>query len=211
MKDSEGVVLPGALGRKYLGAPKEWGWFWVFPSHTLSTDPSAGIVRRHHIHVSVIQKAVKSAAVKARIHKPVSVHVLRHSFATHLLEAGHDIRKLQVLLGHASVATTQIYTHLTTARMKEVYDHAHPRGLGQQITEHLQPLCYQLGSKYIYSSQVATWSREARSKTKLHRIVPDYENYRYGRCCRLGSRRRRDTCGNYRGYRTADQVSGQQR
>jgi integron integrase len=107
-----GVWLPDALERKYPNAGREFGWFWVFPSHTLSTDPQVGVVRRHHISDSVIQKAVKLAAAKAGILKPVSVHTLRHSFATHLLLNGVDIRQIQEYLGHAHVETTMIYTHV---------------------------------------------------------------------------------------------------
>jgi len=107
-----GVWLPDALERKYPNAGCEFGWFWVFPSHNLSTDPRAGVVRRHHISDSVIQKAVKLAAAKAGILKPVSVHTLRHSFATHLLLNGVDIRQIQEYLGHAHVETTMIYTHV---------------------------------------------------------------------------------------------------
>lgn len=107
-----GVWMPDALDRKYPSAGKELAWFWVFPSRTLSTDPRAGVVRRHHLSESVVQKAVKAAAQKARIHKPVSVHTLRHSFATHLLLNGVDIRQIQEYLGHANVETTMIYTHV---------------------------------------------------------------------------------------------------
>ncbi len=107
-----GVWTPDALDRKYPNAGRELGWFWVFPSETLSTDPRAGVVRRHHLSDSVIQKAVKAAAVKANIHKPVSVHTLRHCFATHLLLNGVDIRQIQEYLGHANVETNMIYTHV---------------------------------------------------------------------------------------------------
>lgn len=129
-----GVWLPDALDRKYPNAGRELGWFWVFPSHTLSTDPRAGVVRRHHISDSVIQKAVRAAAQKARIHKPVSVHTLRHSFATHLLLNGVDIRQIQEYLGHANVETTMIYTHVvkefrTPARSP--LDIIHARTLGK--------------------------------------------------------------------------------
>ena len=99
-----------ALAR--LHRASELAWFWVFPSRTLSTDPRVGVVRRHHMSDSVIQKAVKDASQKARIHKAVSVHTLRHSFATHLLLNGVDIRQIQEYLGHANVETTMVYTHV---------------------------------------------------------------------------------------------------
>ncbi|MFK5921538.1 MAG: integron integrase, partial [Verrucomicrobiota bacterium] len=112
----EGVWMPGALERKYPGASKEWAWFWVFPSRVLALDPRAKVVRRHHTGESAVQKAVKTLAVKASIHKRVSCHVLRHSFATHLLDQGRDIRTVQELLGHANVKTTEIYTHVMNRR-----------------------------------------------------------------------------------------------
>ncbi len=106
------VLLPNALARKYPNASREWRWQWVFPSARLSVDPRSGKIRRHHLHESSVQRAVKRAATRAGIHKRVGCHTLRHSFATHLLEQGSDIRTVQELLGHADVSTTMIYTHV---------------------------------------------------------------------------------------------------
>ncbi len=106
------VALPGALAVKYPRAGREWGWQWVFPATRPYDDPASGERRRHHLHETVIQRAFREAVRAEGIAKPASCHTLRHSFATHLLELGYDIRTVQELLGHADVRTTMIYTHV---------------------------------------------------------------------------------------------------
>ena len=107
-----GVHIPGALGRKFSQAAESFEWFWVFPARQTSIDPECGIRRRHHMHGQVYSEAIKRAAKAVGIEKRVTSHALRHSFATHLLEAGTDLRTIQELLGHEEITTTEIYLHV---------------------------------------------------------------------------------------------------
>src|SRR5258705_2419917 len=133
-RDLEGgygdVELPFAIERKYPRAGREWAWQYVFPSKKLSTDPRSGVIRRHHVFDSVLPRAVSAGARVAGITKPVGCHVLRHSFATHLLHGGYDIRTVQELLGHADVSTTMIYTHVLNKGGRGVMS---PLDVGGQI------------------------------------------------------------------------------
>ncbi len=106
------VYLPHALARKYPNAEYEWRWQYVFPARSASTDPRSGVVRRHHVQPQSLQRAVRKACLQAKLHKRASCHTLHHSFATHLIEQGYDIRTVRELMGHKDVRTTMIYTHV---------------------------------------------------------------------------------------------------
>jgi integron integrase len=113
-RDLPGVELPSALARKYPHAGQEWPWFWLFPAPQLTVDPRSHTVRRHHLYPDTLQRHVRRAADACGLDKRVTVHTLRHSFATHLIERGYDIRTVQELLGHVNLQTTMVYTHVAT-------------------------------------------------------------------------------------------------
>lgn len=114
------VYIPEALARKYPAAHKTWIWQYVFPARGFSNDPRTGNIRRHHVHANTVQKLISEAAKSAGIPKRVSPHTLRHSFATHMLEAGKDIRRVQEFLGHSDLRTTMIYTHVMEKNLEEI-------------------------------------------------------------------------------------------
>ena len=124
------VELPGAMARSAPHLAQDLGWQWLFPAARRYVDDATSQRRRHHVHPSVVQRAMQRAVDRSGVVKRASCHTLRHSFATHLLEGGADVRVVQELLGHASVTTTQVYTLVTADTLREIYAAAHPRALG---------------------------------------------------------------------------------
>lgn len=127
------VELPHSLRLKYPNAPREWPWQWVFPATRTYLDEATGERRRHHLHETVVQRAVRSAVLASGLNKSASCHTLRHSFATHLLESGYDIRTIQKLLGHSDVRTTMIYTHVVNRGPLGVKSPLDEAGLGSVL------------------------------------------------------------------------------